>query len=522
MKNNIIDWLKTKRNYCYYGINDSLISYEEKFADMLFFSKVSIKDLCATECYIIEKSKDSIKIIPEIPSHHKYNFENFNVNRNEYVYNKVLMNEILKNYKAEDTLQNRVNIFRLCKELKDSYKRKNKFISSKNCLSFQELFYTKKENYMYLIEDIKESIINHNFDYINFELSYIDKIKSENRGLLEIGIYYPFVFNHNIFENKYYPFEINHLKFFKKNDNFKAIVKRFYMEFAINSNKSKDIYNLENYFTHPGFQYVKDFAYFNPIINYEKYSKEYKQIKEHLKVYNFDYKDFIFELFEFLNEVQIICVKFQQENLIDDFRTKRSRNRKYSFRELVDIQIKKYLNRDINDFESNLVYCILDSFRKQPANFIFNKNIKIENLSCYDNYPNDIKAQAQLTLDELLSVLNKSSTDNLSYIYEFYLKKLESIIRKYNFKIPQKKIFKNMLLDLILFYKRDKEEKLSKPYNSTLRKIYEKVQYMEFDNLIELNFQKEFINRYKYIFEQYIPGEIKDENGSIKQYYVWK
>ena len=105
--------------------------------------------------------------------------------------------------------------------------------------------------------------------------------------------------------------------------------------------------------------------------------------------------------------------------------------------------------------------------------------------------------------------------------YQLYLAKLELMIQKYELKNSQKKVLKNMILDLILFYKSIEKEKLSKPYNSSLEKIYDDLQHLDFANLIDFNLQKEFINKYSYKFEEYIPFEINSEDGNKKYFYTW-
>ena len=91
----IVDWLKTKRNYVYYNTDsDSSIIFDQRFAEMLFHTRVSFKYLSASDCYIINVN-DRIEINSEYPDKYKYNFEDFNIKRNVYIYNMVRMNEIV-------------------------------------------------------------------------------------------------------------------------------------------------------------------------------------------------------------------------------------------------------------------------------------------------------------------------------------------------------------------------------------------------------------------------------------------
>ncbi len=149
------------------------------------------------------------------------------------------------------------------------------------------------------------------------------------------------------------------------------------------------------------------------------------------------------------------------------------------------------------------------------------KNTKIDDLACYKLCPDYIKQDAQIVLSNLLTNLNKDATSNLEYIYQLYLAELELMIQKYELKNSQKKVLKNMILDLILFYKSIEKEKLSKLYNSSLEKIYDDLQHLDFENLIDFNFQKEFINKYSYKFEKNITFEINNEYGKKKSFYTY-
>jgi hypothetical protein len=525
VKNIIIDWLKTKKNYWYYeSEQDEQKISDERLADMLFSSRVHFGDLSASLSYITVKKDNNFDIQIEAPSHHKYNFENFNIKRNEYVYDKIKMKDFSKYFTTDDVVRNRAIVLSMLFELKHSYKTINKFLVANDRYTYKDIFFdTDEKSVDSFIDDAKDCLINNSFSMNEFKVDYIDKIKNENRSLQAIGIFYPFKIDHNIFDDTYHLFEINHLRFLKQKNNFKNTVRNFYKKYACNSDRLADILKLENFFAHPGLQYLKHFAYFDPFKNFNKYEIEYKQIKKTIENNKKEYKEFIFELFEFLNEAQVVVVKFQHENLIDSMVTNRSKNRQYSVRELADIQLNKLYEGKLPLYGMDFIFykSILESFTKQPVEFRFTKETKIAEMKGYEVYPEYVKQNAQLVLDDFLLVLNKDDTSNLNYIYEYCMEKASRIFTKYGLKKDEKQIIHNMVLDLIFFYNDSNKEKLSKPYNSTIEKIYFESQHLNIDHIVDFDFQKKFIKEHCQEFEKYMPMEIKTEEGKIKYMFTW-
>jgi hypothetical protein len=518
--NLITEWLKQKENYVSYRSEvDNALTFQNKIADMLFHARVHFDNLKASDCYIVQTISNKFDYFYEHPGHYRHNFYNFNIKRNEYVYDKANMNEAAKNFTVDDTTRNRAIVLSLLNELKHGYFSKNKFLEKFDRYPYKDIFFDTNENTVEQIKNDAEARLRQNeFSFEDFKSAYVDKIKEESRGLQEIGIFYPFVVNHDIFEDVHYLFEINHLKFQKDNKNISDIVNNFYKGYGVNCDKSKDIFNLEKYFTHPGFGYSKEFAYFNPYENYEKYKYEYKQIKDNIVLKKLKFKDFIFELFEALNRAQVGIIKFQHENLIGTLITTRSKNRQYSIRELIEIQIKKVENDElpIQGFDQQLYRSILHAFKYQSSNFIFTKNTKIDDMEVFARFPDYFRQNAKLVLDDILSVLNKDDSSKLQYIYDHYMEKLNIIAKKYKLNLENKHITHDMLLDLVFFYKDKSKEKLSKPFNSTMEKIYQKNQNRNIEKIIDFDFQTKFKQQYDDHFNMYKPHEIKTENGERK------
>lgn len=525
MKNIVIGWLKTKQNYWYYNsaIDDQRAT-DKRLSEMLFSSRVHLSDLSASKSYITTKINDKIDIQMEIPNHHKYNFENFNVKRNEYVYDKIKMKNISIYFSSDDSVRNRATVLMMLNELKHSYKTMNKFLIANDTYTYKDIFFDTNEKCVdSFIDDAKDCLTENSFSMDEFNVNYIDKIKVENRDLQEIGIFYPFKLDHNIFDEKFYLFEINHIRFLKGKSTFFNIVKNFYRKYGVNSERARDIFKLENFFAHPGLQYLRDFAYFDPFKNMNKYEDSYKKIKIYIEKNKQNYNEFVFDLFEFLNEIQVVTVKFQHANLIDSMVTNRSKNRQYSVREFADIQLNKLYAGKLPLYGMDFLFykSILESFIKQPVEFRFTKETKIADMKCYEGYPEYVKQNAQLVLNDFLSVLNKDATSNLQYIYDYCMEKASKIFIKYNLKQDNKRIINNMILDIIFFYNDSKYEKLSKPYNSSIEKIYLDSQHLNIETTINFDFQDEFIKQYSDEFDKYVPFEIKTEDGKTKYMFTW-
>jgi len=520
MLNLILEWLNQKQNYVsYQPKQDDMTTFQDKLSNMLITARVHFENLKASDCYIIENISDRIDYSYQHPAHYRYNFENFNIKRNEYIYDKANMCETAKNFTTQDSVQNRAITLVLLNELQHTYVSKNKFLEKFDKYSYKNIFFDIKEDFMAQTKNDAETLLRQNeFSFEDFKSDYVDKIKDESRGLREIGIFYPFIFNHDIFEPTHFLFEINHLKFQKNDENFLDIVKKFYKSYGVNSDKSKDIFKLEQYFANPGFGYSKHFAYFDPFKNYEKYKIQYKQIREIITSNKLKFQDFLFELFDAFNRAQIGIVKFQHENLIDTLITTRSKNRQYSIRELIDIQMNKVEANEfqLQGYNRQLYLTILHAFKNQPMDFVFTKNTKVDDMECFSHFPDFFKQNARLILDDLLSVLSKDDSSKLQYIFDHYKNELNVIIKKYKLNLQSKHIIHDMLLDLVLFYSDKNKEKLSKPFNSTIEKIYQKNQNKDIEKIIDFDFQTKFMKQHNDYFNMYKPCEIQTENGKTK------
>jgi len=505
MLNLIVEWLNQKHNYANYKSEyDDIMTYHKRISNLLIDARVHFDNLKASDCYIVQNVSNKIDFFYERPVNHRHNYSNFNIRRNEYIYDKVNMREVTKNFTVDDLSQNRSIVLKLLNELQHSYHSKNKFLKKFDQCPYKDIFFDIDAHSMEQTKNDAETRLQENeFDFEDFKSAYIEKIKDESRGLQEIGIFYPFHFDHDIFDNKYFAFEINHLKFQKKDKNFLEIVEKFYKEYEVNCDKSKNIFTLEQYLAHPGFGYFQDFAYFNPFKNYDKFQNEYYQIRKNIALKKLEFKDFVLELFEALNKAQIGIVKFQHENLINALLTKRSIERQYSVQEFINLLIEKM---EMGEFQlEGFDYAIFDAFKKQPSSVTYTKNTKIDELEGFKMMPDRVKQRAQHILNRCLDALNKDDASKLHYIFNYYKNELNIIIKKYKLNLENKHTVYDMLLDLVLFYNDKNKEKLSKPFNSKIEKIYKKNQNKDIEKIIDFEFQTKFMQQYNDYFNMYKP-----------------
>lgn len=523
MKKKIIEWLKTKKNYCYYeSETDDFSIYNNRLYQLLKDSRVHYKDLNASKCYIVECFDKSIAIDSYTPNNYKYNFENFNLKHNEYLYYKVKMKDASKKFLTEDSFSNRVVVLDLLNDLKNDLTIMNKFLEKKKKYTFKNIFFdVNKNNVKQYINDATETLRQKSFPYQEFKNSYIDKIRAEEK-LDHIGIFYPFTLSHNIFKNEFYLLEINHLRFQKNNNNFEKIVDSFYNGYQINSDKLKDYYfKLENYFVHPGSIYILSFAYIDPFKNLEKYNKAYKKIENHAKINKLDFNKLFFKLLDFLNLVQFTVVRFQHENLINMLNSYRTKERFFSVNELINIKIIEKEKKNDSSYNLELYNGVLKFLKEQPSNKILTKNTKVEDLIGYEDSSDLIKQNLKLVLDDLLNSLSKDDNSKLEYILDHFSKVFLQRFKEYKFKKEHNTIIQNMIKDLILFYGDQKSEKFSKPLNNKFEQILLDSKHLDLNKIIDFNFSKNFINKNSKKFERHIPIKINTEDGKIKYAHIW-
>lgn len=553
MNKNILKWLKNKKNYVYYDVaNDKFNDYLQRYSDCLIASRIHFSDLEDISCYIINDSGNKINVESLIKTHHNSKFRNFNLKIQEYLYDYISCIDTAKNITNDDNVRNRDIIYKLWEDLREQNYIKNISLSINKMSSIRDtlngfinidLPTYFEENY-FPINDLKEKLNLSNSEY---------------SGLHEIGVFFPFQFEHDIFENKYYLFEINQIRFSRTNYIFNKLIERYYTGYGINTDKSKKLTTLHDYFIDYSTQYMGNIAYFDPFKNYNKYKKEYEEIRKHISSKKLDFNFFINELFEFLNFIQFHSVMFQQANLMRHLRNYRSKDKQYSLKEFLENKIKEIKNNEYHISDDEIKYILeIHYFLQYIEKFLtVNKNTNLKELEVVKlmDMQDSFLTNAQNCLNSYLRELNKLDSSKLSYLNKYFNGKIKTFEEKYKLKTEHKKIIKKMILDLIFFYsynnkfevneieidkiksanklesseamklikENEKEisKMLSKPFNQTMKNLFEKYKKKDINTIIDYNFKEEFIEKYQKDFDCYRKNNLDSEpNNFIKNHIV--
>lgn len=511
MEEIVLKWLKTKRNYIYFSTQESskaLEQFTERISELLFSSRMHIEELEASESYIIQKRNNLLTIEHDVPTHHKQTYKSYNIDRNEYIYDKAMMYQFLDTLDEKNTPHNRSIIFSFLKEIKHRHDVLNKFIEKHDKFSYKNFFDDFKASITdELLASIYQQFSRLDFDYKafyeDFKLRYLDRMKSAIKNIEELGIFYPFKIDHDIFEKKHYLLEINHLKFLKKDATLMHKINKFHDKYGVNCDKSKPLFSLEAYFAHPGGMLVPQiFAYFDPFKYKEKYMQpDNMYLFEFVKKSNNNLEEFVLALFDLFNMIQYSVIRFQHENLIDMIIANRSLDRICTLEELIEKQIKQLSTMPENDLEIE----VLKFFYQKCKNKELTMSSKIDDLGLEINVE-PIKSFAQIMLLGLQTLLGKDSS--LEHIITIYENSASNLIQKYHLNKKCQTIIFNTINDLCTFYNDKQKEKFSRRLNSTLYDVYSQRQKLDFYNEVNFNFVDEFIGRNKEKFETYKPCKI--------------
>lgn len=512
MKKNILKWLKNKKNYVFFDVNnDEFENYINRFANCLISSRIHYSDLEDSSCYLVNDFKNMISMKKLEKTHHNSKFRNFNLKIQEFLFDFIFCIYIEKELSSKNVERD-----------KDAIDLLHKVLNAKNYDEKEHLFLSKEMNYIrnilsdFIDMDLSTCFKEDNFSIIDFK-ERLKLIKKEYFGLDEIGIFFPFQLEHDIFDNKYYLFELNQIRFERKNYLFKKLVENFYNGYEINTDKSKKLITLHDYFTDYSEEYINNIAYFDPFKNYYKYEKKYEKIKEHISSKKLDFNSFINELFEILNFIQFYSVKIQQINLIKHLRNYRSEGKQYSLRQFIEKQIKiihknisnlEDREKDINLEALGILLKVLD-FTKVKMGFDIKEVPFVREIN--DKY---LILHAQCILEESLLATNGTPITKLAFFKDSMQEDIKKLIKNYKLKLEHKKIINKMIDDLIFFdnNKIEKSEKeikkmLSKPFNSSIEKLFEKYKKKNINIIIDNDFKEDFIEKYQKDFDCYREGK---------------
>ena len=511
-------YLENKVNYIYFEKEKILVSdIHKQLSNLAMQSKLATKDLSASDCYIIYKyAANKIKFKKLI---HKKNstYKTFNSN-----INKLLLSIVEKDNVSNNNYDLNMAIYLLLNALSqelinqsdifdlffDEKSEKDNLTSEKNRDNSSEK--DNREEYPELNKILKISDISthisdlknpekYKFDIISnttcreeFAEEYIRQIRNEITKIEYFAIFYPCEFKHDFFANKYYEVEISPIKFKKKKDDIYKFVSNFYNDMEINTNLQEDIYSLKDYFKIPRFN--SDICYFNPFENIEKFQDSYAKIKNDLLKNKKDFNEFINKLLTFLDTIQFMTISIQFANLLTNMTVKRTKsdNRKKSIREYIKEKLKAN-NLD----EDKLFYQMLD---EQNPKLIYNKNTDLKKLDL-KNYPNVNHEEILQKYTQILQNLNLDETSTLKYDYSKFIIMFDNDFADFQLSKTSKLVVYKMIYDLITFYKDN--EKLSTPFNSTIKKIFDKYEKKSLTELIDEGNITNFIKKYENEFNKY-------------------
>ena len=468
MEKLIFNWLKKNSNCVYFNAKDCLKFNASKiFDDCLISSSMTISNVVPHFCYIFFKVNDKIsykKIEPNENNKHNF-YDEFIANIKDAIFRYQYIEQLLQimndkfSFISADML---INVYECYKFLNNQFK-----------------FSTQ-------ITSVDDEYINILFD--SFKKGHIDNISqldefltkiNEYKQLDELLIFFPFKYDHNILNDEFYLFEINNIKYNRKNTDLKKLTTDFYNEYHLN----RENYTLDDLF---GNNYKYKFSYFDPIIHFKKYQLQYKSFKELLELKHLNFDNFLYDLFDILNDIQFDVVKFQHENLIGSLNTFRSNERlSLSSKELIEnLKLELYnhpykkLNSDyfaILNFIIEKILHQIDSgleFTKKstPKDFGFLKIDKKpfnEHLKQHLEYQNLLYTEAEKIFDYLKEIRNSDNKSDLEFILNESKITINIFLEKYSLSNKNKQTIHDMILDLILFYD-DPKYSLKKPYNNTL------------------------------------------------------
>lgn len=212
MINSIKDYLEQKLNYLYFEKGKTtLINYYEREKELIMLSKLSVKHLAASDCYIVYKYNNKELKFRKLNCKKDSTYTTFNLN-----INKLLLSIIEKDYLVNNSDNLAMNIYKLLNELTQELKNTSNIFD----VFFEE---EKEENHdikeMLRISNIKEYISDltdpqkYRFDILSDELSKKEFYERYIRNMINkieyLGIFYPCQFKHNFFANKYYEMDLS-------------------------------------------------------------------------------------------------------------------------------------------------------------------------------------------------------------------------------------------------------------------------------------------------------------------------
>lgn len=498
----ISKWLENKKNYLYFDdfLQANCEVFFEKISHILFSARIHRKDLAASSCYFFEKLNNHYKIKCEHPSHYKQTFETFNIEKNEFACNKVLQSHYYFIFSQNNPMIIYVNYLKMLQLLEDEIGRKNSYIKTSKGTTFQNIFkiYSKNE-VLRLKNDIY--LLYSSFDINSKDKfsSYCERLRTEfinkiyfsknNESLQEFGVFYPFKTYFDFLEKKHYLFEINMFKFLRIDDEIKNRIDDFFNLYEVNKNHYKNKHTPEEYFSHAGETFYKEYAYFNPFELYEdeRFKDDFSILLKFLEKKDFNVQNIINELFEIFNMATFGAVCAQQQSLFFYIEASNLGGREFSPKDYIKKVIKN-LEKTRDEQQLNLTFNqkeVLFGLKSVLKHMIDTKINKHKNITMKDlnleNTPLPIKEIIEATLKMAQHFTNNDyGVHKLKDSYEL---NLNSLADRYELE-KKHRTFLNSVLEYI-FYDGVPIKK-NRNINHTMEKILSKYHNLKMDSRINL------------------------------------
>jgi|GEM_PF-3483486 len=517
----ILTWLKNRKNYISFQNSNVLGNCRNQLKNLLIASRIHHDDLEASEYYFIERknilNQKILEVNRQFPNNHQYKFKNYNMPINQYLHYFEHMKILARCFDSFDLHTKIFNIKLILIRVRKELKQKNRIIKEK-ILKYNDIFpfnpttqpsVKKPEDkniILQYIKQIRKNLKAGECDFGYFKDKYIDFMAKTTDNIEEVGVFYPFKLDNDIFENRFYLLEFNPIRFTRQNNvNFIKIVRDFYKKYKINHPGSMENLTLEEYFTTPGDIYEESFAYFNPFKFVRKYSQEFQYLIDYVKNNGINHKLFYFDFFNFLNQTQYKSVVTQHENLLRNINLYRSKNRQISPKEFLSRTIKDLTEmlfgdeyKKYNFTEDKLQY--LHGHRRMLIIFEekYNKlSKKPKDIVIDDLFPadNPLYETFRLFGNEVLSEIKEYLGTNqltLQDMLEAYILESKTITDNYSLDKKCEKLILDAIYDIILFYGDREKEKMSKYFNNTINNLYVKYQKTNLKNIINVDYAKEF------------------------------
>jgi len=382
----ILKWLDNKVNYI--GLKpkeDSNSKFQCKFSQLITYSRVNKEYLKPSLCYLIVNGEST-----------KYNkikrnntFENFNLKINEYAITITsicfFIKKIFKKDKHEVEINN--DIYLILDEVKQYFSIKNNYIlDEEDKLDIFKNFFSKYHPNIISIEDIKND--KQIFNEFKQDLKNLSKFGCDK--INNIGMFYPYKFDIDVFANNFYLLDLNPYKFLNKKLDLYQTVNNFYKR-GINAN-IKTIMTLEKYFIFPNFS--KYVAFFDPFQYKKVHSKNHKKLLEYITLKGFDKDEFNTNFLDFLNLLQYLSINMQYQELVYMITTYHYtdglKDKHYTLKELLE----KMLINVILSYNKKLAHTMQKMYDRLDKKNIRKKRITADDLG----FKNDSSEKLQLMI----------------------------------------------------------------------------------------------------------------------------